>query len=143
MGVWTGTAATGTLVEDVDVDRTPTGIYIEHFTRNSTFEAIHVRRRVRIGVVAEWADPERGGRPASVDNVIQDSLFESSLCGVYLDEGTTRTTVRRSAFRNQRWAAVGDYRGIDNRVSDNDYTGIRSTAVPVSNDHVRAARGAG
>jgi hypothetical protein len=143
MGVWTGTSATGTLVEDVDVDRTPTGIYIEHFTRDSTFQTIHVRPRVRIGIVAEWADPERGGRPASVDNVIQDSLFESYLCGVYLDEGTTRTTVRRSAFRRQRWAAVGDYRGIDNRISDNDYSGVASTAVPVSNDHVSAARGRG
>ena len=143
MGLWTGTSATGALVEHVDVDRTPTGIYIEHFTRNSTFQRIHVRPRVRIGIVAEWADPERGGRPASIDNVIQNSLFESYLCGVYLDEGTTRTTVRKSAFRKQRWAAIGDYRGIDNRISNNDYAGIASTAVPVSNEHVSAAGGGG
>jgi hypothetical protein len=143
MGVWTGTSATGALVEDVDVDRTPTGIYIEHFTRDSTFQAIHVRPRVRIGVVAEWANPEVGGRPASVDNVIQDSVFESQLCGVYLDEGTTRTTVRRSAFRSQTWAAIGNYRGRDNRFSDNDYSGIDGTAVSVSEDHVSAARDGG
>jgi hypothetical protein len=143
MGVWTGTAATGALVEDVDVDRTPTGIYIEHFTRDSTFQTIHVRPRVRIGVVAEWANPEVGGRPASVDNVIQDSVFESYLCGVYLDDGTTRTTVRRSAFRKQAWAAIGNYRGSDNRFSDNDYSGIGGTAVSVSEDHVSAARDGG
>jgi hypothetical protein len=143
MGVWTGTSATGTLVEHVDVDRTPTGIYIEHFTTKSTFQRIHVRPSVRIGIVAEWADPARGGRPASVDNVIQNSLFESYLCGVYLDEGTTRTTVRRSVFRKQRWAATGDYRGIDNRIYDNDYSGIGRTAVAVSNDHVSAAGGGG
>jgi hypothetical protein len=140
MGIWTGTSTTGTVVEDVDVDRTPTGIYIEHFTRDSTFQAIHVRPRVRIGIVAEWANPELGGRPASVDNVIQDSLFESYLCGVYLDDGTTRTTVQRSAFRKQKWAAIGNYRGSDNRISDNDYSGIGDTAVPVSEDHVSAAR---
>jgi hypothetical protein len=143
MGVWTGTSATGALVEDVDVDRTPTGIYIEHFTRDSTFQAIHVRPRVRIGVVAEWANPEVGGRPASVDNVIQDSVFESHLCGVYLDEGTTRTTVRRSVFRRQTWAAIGNYRGRDNRFSDNDYSDIDGTAASVSEEHVSAARDGG
>jgi hypothetical protein len=134
MGVWTGTSATGTVVEDVDVDRTRTGIYIEHFTSDSTFQRLHVRSRVRIGIVAEWASPGWGGRPASVDNVIQDSTFESYLCGVYLDEGTTRTTVRRSAFRRQAWAAIGDYRGNGNRFSRNDYSGIRRTAVPVAHD---------
>jgi hypothetical protein len=143
MGLWTGTSATGTHVEDVDVDSTPTGIYIEHFTRDSTFQAIHVRPGVRIGVVAEWANPEHGGRPASIDNVIQDSVFESALCGVYLDDGTTRTTVRRSAFRKQTWAAIGNYRGNENRISDNDYSGIGETAVPVSEDHLSAARGRG
>jgi hypothetical protein len=143
MGVWTGTSTTKTLVEDVDVDRTPTGIYIEHFTRDSTFQAIRVRSRVRIGIVAEWASPGWGGRPASIGNVIQHSLFESYLCGVYLDDGTTRTTIRRSAFRNQFWAAIGDYRGNDNRFSDNDYSGIRHTAVPVSDDHVSEAGGQG
>jgi hypothetical protein len=141
MGLWTGTSTTRALVEDVDVDRTPTGIYIEHFTRDSTFDAIRVGPRVRIGVVAEWANPRWGGRPASIGNVIEDSVFESYLCGIYLDDGTTRTTVRRSAFRNQSWAAIGNYRGNGNRFSGNDYSGIRRAAVSISNDHVRAAGG--
>jgi hypothetical protein len=139
MGVWTGTAAANAVIADVDVDGTPTGVYIEHFTHNSTFERIHVRPRVRIGVVAEWASPEWGGQPASVDNVIQDSLFESALCGVYLDEGTTRTTIRRSVFRKQTWAAIGDYRGIGNAYAANDYSGIAAGAVPVSHEHINAA----
>jgi hypothetical protein len=141
MGVWTGSSTTGALVEDVVVDRTPTGIYIEHFTRESVFQMIHVRSRVRIGIVAEWASPDWGGRPASVDNVIQDSIFESSLCGVYLDAGTIGTIVRRSAFRKQRWAGIGNYRGSGNEVYGNDYSGIRRTAVSVSDDHVSEARG--
>jgi hypothetical protein len=139
-GVWTGTATRKALVEDVDVDGARTGIYIEHFTHESTFQRIRVRSRVRIGMIAEWADPGWGGRPASVGNIIQDSVFESQLCGVYLDEGTTRTTVRRSWFRKQAWAAVGDYRGNGNRFHDNDYSGIRSTAVPISQEHISEAR---
>jgi hypothetical protein len=141
MGIWTGTAARNVVVADADIDRTPTGIYIEHFTKGSTFQAIRVHPRVRTGVVAEWADPVWGGLPASVDNVIQESVFESRLCGVYLDEGTTRTTVRRSVFRRQTWAAIGDYRGIDNAFYRNDYRGIARTAVPISHDHVSSAGG--
>jgi hypothetical protein len=139
MGLWTGTSTTKAHVQDVDVDRTPTGIYIEHFTRDSRFEAVRVGPRVRIGVVAEWANPKWGGRPASIGNVIEDSTFESYLCGVYLDDGTTRTTVRRSAFRNQSWAAIGNYRGNGNRFSGNDYSGIQDAAVPVSEAHVSEA----
>jgi hypothetical protein len=141
MGVWTGTSTTKALVEDVDVDRTRTGIYIEHFTRDSTFQTIHVGPRVRIGILGEWAHPDWGERPGSIGNTIQDSIFESFLCGVYLDAGTIRTTVRRSAFRKQRWAAIGNYRGTNNAFYANDYSGIRSTAKPVSADHLSEAQG--
>jgi hypothetical protein len=134
-GLWTGTAATDALFDRVDVDQTRTGVYVEHFTRRSTFQRVRVGRDVRIGVVAEWAAPEWGGRPASVDNVIQDSRFESSLAGVFLDDGTTRTTVRRSTFLNQRWAAIGDYRGIENAYYGNDYGGIAPGADDVTHEH--------
>ena len=113
-GLWTGTAATGLRVVGVDVDDTRTGVYLEHFTHRSTFEGIRVGRDVRVGLTAEWADPGWGGLPASVDNVIQASRFESWLAGVYLDEGTTRTIIRGSTFDGQRWAAIADYEGIDN-----------------------------
>jgi hypothetical protein len=134
-GLWTGTAATDVLFDRVDVDQTRTGVYVEHFTRRSTFQRLRVGREVRIGVVAEWAAPEWGGRPASVDNVIQDSWFQSSLAGVFLDDGTTRTTIRRSTFANQRWAAIGDYRGIDNAYYGNDYAAIAPGADDVTHEH--------
>ena len=120
-GLWTGTAATGLRVADVDVDLTRTGVYLEHFTHRSMFERIRVGRSVRVGLTAEWADPGWGGLPASVDNVVQASRFESSLAGVYLDEGTTRTIIRGSTFVGQRWAAIGDYEGVDNAYYGNDY----------------------
>jgi hypothetical protein len=134
-GLWTGTAATDALFDQIDVDQTPNGVYVEHFTRGSTFQRLHVGRKVRIGVVTEWAAPEWGGRPASVDNVIQESWFQSSFAGVFLDDGTTRTTVRGSTFANQRWAAIGNYRGIDNAFYGNDYRAIAPGADDVTDEH--------
>jgi hypothetical protein len=139
-GLWTGTAVTGARLSRIDVDRTRTGVYLEHRTRRSTFERLRVGPRVRVGLTAEWADPSSGGVPASVDNVIRHSRFESRLVGVYLDEGTTRTTIRTSAFVGQRWAAIGDYKGVDNAYQGNDYSRIAPGAVPVSHDHIATAR---
>jgi len=131
-GLWTGTATRRSRFEDIDVARTPTGIYLEHYTRNSVFRRLRVRPSVRTGIVAEWADPAWSGQPASVDNIIEDSRFESWLAGVFLDAGTTRTTVRRSTFANQRWAAIGDHRGIGNAYYENDYRRIRPGAAAIS-----------
>jgi hypothetical protein len=135
-GLWTGTATTGAVFDRIDVDRTPTGVYVEHFTRSSRFQRLEIGRKVRIGLLTEWADPAAGGRAASIGNVIEDSWFASRLAGVYLDAGTTRTTVRRSTFVNQRWAAIGDYQGNDNTYYGNDYEGIASGASEVSDQHV-------
>jgi hypothetical protein len=135
-GLWTGTATADAVFDQIDIDQTPTGVYIEHFTRSSRFQRLQVGDDVRIGLVTEWANPAAGGRAASVDNVIQDSWFASRLAGVYLDAGTTRTTIRRSTFVNQRWAAIGDYRGLGNAYYGNDYGGIARGASRVTDEHV-------
>jgi hypothetical protein len=140
-GLWTGTATTGALFDGIDIDESRTGVYMEHFTRQSTFQRLRIGRRVRTGINAEWADPNSNGGPASVDNVVQDSRIESWLAGVYLDEGTTRTIVRRSTFVGQRWAAIGDYKGVGNAYYANDYRGIARGAVPVTRAHIRTADG--
>jgi hypothetical protein len=142
-GLWTGTATTNARFDRIDVDRTPTGVYVEHFTRSSRFQRLRIGGHVRIGLVTEWADPGSGGQAASVGNVIQDSLFASRLAGVYLDAGTTRTTVRRSTFVDQRWAAIGDYRGVENVYPGNDYGGIDPGAVDVTDQHIGLAVEAG
>ena len=139
-GLWTGTATRRASFEAIDVDRARTGVYIEHFTRDSTFRALRIGPRVRIGLAAEWADPVWDRRPASVGNVIEDSRFASRLAGVYLDEGTTRTTVRRSTFADQSWGAIGDYRGDGNAFYDNDYRAIGGGADAVRRDHLSSAR---
>lgn len=132
MGLWTGTAAAGALLEHLDIDGTMVGVYVEHFATAATFQNLRIGPNVEIGVNCEWADPGWGGKPACTDNVVQDSTILSSRVGVHLDEGTTRTTVRRVKFLNQTWAAIRDYKGIDNQYYDNDYSGIASGAVAVA-----------
>ena len=138
-GLWTGTSTDRAQVDGLDVDVAPTGVYIEHFTRDSTFRRLRVGPRVRVGLTAEWADPAWDRQPASVDNLIELSRFESWLAGVYLDEGTTRTTVRRSSFANQSWAAIGDYRGDGNVYGSNVYDGVDAGVPPVRHDHISSA----
>ena len=87
------------------------------------------------GVNAEWANHARGGKPASVDNVIENSYFATTVVGVYLDEGTTGTTIRRCKFVAQARAAIGDYKGLRNRYYDNDFRGIAAGAVPISYEY--------
>ena len=138
-GLWTGSATRRSTFDAIDIDRAGTGVYLEHFTRDSTFRRLRIGPGVRVGLNAEWADPAWDRRPASVGNVIEGSRFESSLVGVYLDAGTTRTTVRRSSFANQTWAAIGDHRGNGNATYGNDYTGIRAGAEPVRTAHLGSA----
>ena len=138
-GLWTGTSTDRARVDGLDVDLAPTGVYVEHFTRDSTFRRLRVGPRVRVGLTAEWADPAWDRKPASIDNLIELSRFESWLAGVYLDEGTTRTTVRRSSFANQSWAAIGDYRGDGNAYGANDYAGLDAGVPPVRHDHISSA----
>jgi hypothetical protein len=135
-GVWTGNTNRGSLIEHLDVDGTPVGVYMEHYTTGTTLQSMKVGVNVVTGVNCEWADPLTGGTAACDGNIIQDGTIASSKVGVFLDEGTARTTVRRVAFSNQWWAAIGDYRGVSNTYYDNNYSGIDAGAVAVSYMHV-------
>lgn len=139
-GIWTGTATDAAVFDQIDVDGAPTGVYLEHFTRDTTFRRLRVGPDVRVGLTAEWADPAWGSRPASVGNVVEESRFDSDVAGVYLDEGTTRTTVRTSSFVGQAWGAIGDYRGNGNALYDNDYRGIANGAATVRHDNLNTFR---
>jgi hypothetical protein len=134
-GIWTGTATHGSRVVDATIDRTPVGIYIEHYTTDTTFNRVRVGPDVNRGVNAEWSNLAAGRKPASSDNVIEDAYFRTRHVGVYLDEGTTRTVVRRSVFVGQGWAGIGDYLGRGNTYYVNDFDAIGPTAVAVTHDH--------
>jgi hypothetical protein len=131
-GLWTGFDSVDATYTDVDVDRTPVGVYIEHYTTGSTFSGLLIGAHVRTGVVCEWADPAYGRRPACVGNTIRDSVFDSFHVGVYLDEGTRTTSVVDSVFRGQGAAAIVDFRGRGNRYRGNVYG---AGVVRVTNDH--------
>ncbi len=140
-GIWTGTATRGSRVTDVTIDRAPVGIYIEHYTTGTTFRRLRVGPNVGRGVNAEWSNLTVGQKPASSDNVIEDAYFRTTHVGVYLDQGTTRTVVRRCVFAGQVWAAIGDYLGEGNTYYENDFGAIATGAVPVSHDHDPAGSG--
>lgn len=131
MGLWTGGQNTRALHEDLDIDRTSTGVYLEHFTTGSTFQRIRIGSGVTDGFICEWNDPAWGGKPGCVDDVIQDAVVASTRIGVWLDAGTTRTTIRRVKFIGQSNSAIFDPSGIGNSYYDNDYSQIDSTAMPV------------
>src|SRR3954469_17969641 len=134
-GIWTGTATLRARISEATVDRARVGIYIEHFTTATIFQRLRVGPSVSRGINAEWGNYAGGGKPASVDNIIENAYFRTEHVGVYLDQGTTRTTVRRSVFVGQSWAAIGDYLGLANEYYDNNFDRIDSGALPVSHDH--------
>jgi hypothetical protein len=131
-GIWTGTAMKSSLVEDATIRDSRVGIYMEHYTTSSTFSRLRIGPGVSRGVNAEWDNPAVGGKPASVGNVIEGARIQSTHVGVYLDQGTTQTTVRRCVFVGQDWAAIGDYKGVDNSYYRNNFKGIDAGAVRVS-----------
>jgi hypothetical protein len=136
-GLWVGSGTRDSVFEDLDLNDVGIGIYVEHFAANSVFRRIHAGPNVDRGATCEWADPAWGSRPACTDVVFESSTFDTRLMGVYLDEGTTRTTVRGSAFLHQRCGAIGNYRGVGNLwdTGGNSYGGMLPSAVPVYTGH--------
>jgi hypothetical protein len=136
-GIWTGTASKGAVLEDIRVVESETGVYAEHYnSAGTTFRRLDIGPSVKRGFNCEWSDPAWNSIAGCIDVVIEDSLFDTTRIGVYMDEGTTRTTIRRSVFRNQDWAAIADHKGISNSYYENDYAGLGSGGMPVSNEHL-------
>jgi hypothetical protein len=136
-GLWTGTASRGAIFEDIRVVESETGVYSEHYnSAGTTFRRLDIGPSVKRGLNCEWSDPAWGGIAGCIDVLVEDSLFDTTRIGVYLDQGTTRTTIRRSVFRNQEWAAIADHKGVANAYYQNDVSGLRAGAVPLSYDHL-------
>jgi hypothetical protein len=137
-GLWVGSGTRNSVFEDLHIDDSGVGIYIEHFATGSVFRRADVGPNVERGATCEWADPAWGSRPACTDNIFEYSVFDTHVIGVYLDEGTTRTTVRNSIFRHQSCGAIGNYAGVGNLwdMSGNNYSGILGSAVPVYTHHL-------
>jgi hypothetical protein len=144
--------AWNTTYSDIDIDMRGSrrsygvGVYLEMFSYRNTFR--NFRIRARIGFNSEWADPARGGVAAGHFTVIEQGLIDAAgagggpRIGVYLDQGTESTTIRRVEFRNQNVAAIGAFRTIGrNRFSGNKYAGLLAGAVPISRLHIGLGSG--
>ena len=142
-GLWVGSGTRDSVFEDLNLDDSGIGIYVEHFASDSTFRRVHVGPNVIRGATCEWDDPAWGRKPACTNNVFEDSTFDTRVIGVYLDEGTAHTTVRRSIFVHQRCGAIGDYAGVGNLwdTTGNDYSRIAAGAVPVWRAHLYECKG--
>jgi hypothetical protein len=142
-GLWVGSGTRDSVFEDLNLDDSGIGIYVEHFATDSTFRRVHVGPNVNRGATCEWDDPAWDRKPACTNDVFEDSTFDTRVIGVYLDEGTAHTTVRRSVFVHQRCGAIGDYAGIGNLwdTTGNDYSRIAAGAVPVWRAHLYDCKG--
>ena len=123
-------------MSDIDIDaiKYGVGIYAEHFTTNSVFQRIDVGPDTILGVECEWADPAWQRKPACDGVVFQDATFRSSCAGVWLDEGTRNSTVRRSVFVGQSVAGIVTTRtrGSMYDASGNDYSQLNSGAKTIT-----------
>jgi hypothetical protein len=142
-GLWVGSGTRDSVFEDLNIDDSGIGIYVEHFASDSTFRRVHVGPNVSRGATCEWDDPAWDRKPACTNDVFEDSTFDTRVIGVYLDEGTIHTTVRRSVFMHQRCGAIGDYEGVGNLwdTTGNDYRRIAAGAVPVWRAHLYDCNG--
>lgn len=132
-GVWTGTAVKNALFSDIDIDVSALGIglYMEHYTTNTTFQRMKIGPNLKLGAICEWADPAWGSKPACDGVVLQDSTINTTCAGFYLDEGTRNTTARRTTFLNQAKGAFATTNGAHNILSDtsgNNYSGMKPGA---------------
>ena len=159
MGLWTGGNTNDSHFADLSIDDSDTGIYVEHWTRRSTFERFQIGPskgltgsagfRTSIGITTEWADPAYAGLnpvfgqslAASHDNTFKDGTINSFVTGIFTDDsqGTTISNVR---FFNQRFSGISEFRnsksGYDSQWQGrgNDFSGLSAGAEPYNRSHV-------
>lgn len=132
-GVWTGTAVKNATFSDLDIDASANGIglYLEHFTTNTTFQRLKIGPNLLLGAICEWADPAWNYKPACDGVILQDATVDTTCAGIYLDEGTRNTTARRTTFINQAKGAFATTNTSYNILKDtqgNDYSRMKPGA---------------
>ena len=136
MGI--GTYADDITVRDLDVDGSIAGVYLEHYTHRFVLENFYIGPDNTKGINFEWDNPRAyGGKPTTVDALIQDGVIEARIVGVAVNDGQKNPTVRRVMFRGQCGAAIVGYRSRSTGevYVDNDYSGIKRNAFEVTSKH--------
>jgi hypothetical protein len=118
------------------------GVYLEHYNHGNVFRNFRVAG-AKVGFSAEWSDPGTGGKPGANNVTIRDGLVDAAgstlpgnQAGVYLDEGTTGTTVTNVRFANQNWAGISAYKNVNWSFTANDYSKLGPKAVAVRTQHI-------
>lgn len=161
MGLWTGGNTNNATFSDLMIEDTDIGIYIEHWTRNSTFERFLIGPltglagpagfKTRIGIVTEWSDPSYSGLnpvpgqslAASHDNTFRDGTINSSVTGIFTDDAEN-TSVSNIRFLNQRFSGISEFRNARagyNTVwqnPGNDFSSISNGAEPYNRQHINS-----
>jgi hypothetical protein len=136
---------------DLDLDGCPTGIYFEHYARRNTVERFRIGSNVKKGINFESGQSRWNWQGVGPGNIVQDGFIESRIVGINMPYCTEQTTVRRVRFKGQCFAgiahsAVRSYgqckasSGATNRISDNDYAGVKAGAADINTRHPNEAR---
>jgi hypothetical protein len=122
-GIETANNAWNTTFSDLDIDMSGgeaaagVGVYLEHFSINDVFTNFLIRG-ARDGFNAEWNDGTAGGEAAQRDTIENGTIDASGwtlggpTVGVYLDAGTSTTTILNVTFAAQTLAAIDAYENI-------------------------------
>jgi hypothetical protein len=94
MGLWTGNVSRETIIEDVTIADTRTGIYSEHRTRRVLFRRLDVTA-AGTGFNVEWWYDGSG----SSDLAVEQFTITAGNIGIFLDAGTYGTSIRRGKVK--------------------------------------------
>ena len=119
-GVVAAGQAYDAVMEDLDVDEVGwrdtgpnavngAGLYFDNTVSRSIYRRFCVGPHTAKGLVSEW---DNYTFPRGLYNRIEDGLLESSLFGIFLDQGTVDTTVARVYFRNASWAGLTIFNNV-------------------------------
>lgn len=147
---WMGLETTGNTnnahFSDLIAEDTKYGIYVEHWTRNSSFERFQLGAisgsdygpagfPMKYGIINEWADPMYVGQnpipgqsiTASINNTFRNGFINSYQAGMFSDDSEF-TTITGVKFIRQRFAGICEERntktGYNLAWSGNDFSAL-------------------
>jgi uncharacterized repeat protein (TIGR02543 family) len=145
-GIETVNNSWNTTFSDLDIDmsgpyaQAGVGVYMEHYTLGDTFTNFNIAG-TKTGFNAEW-DYGTPGREAEQNSTIENGTINAAgwtlggkTTGVFLDQGTGSTTITGVTFKNQNWAAIGEYLNSGTDTLNGNTYQLAPGAVPVSTGH--------
>jgi hypothetical protein len=108
--IWVGAAAKKWAVKNALVEYSTGhngGFYLEHDNDDGVIEDCSILHHTH-GIYNEWN--YGSGRGATLRLQVRRCLIDTTKDGIYCDEGTQGVYATDTLFRNQRWAAFGNFK---------------------------------